>query len=1059
MKNNFLKVGSSLRMPKSFMVKVGLLFALFVLLQTSAFSRITEKDNKLNSDATNVQEMNSMKVNIISGTVTDGLSGDPLIGVNVVIAGTTTGVITDYNGNYTISVPDESALLEFSFIGYNKESVTVGTQSILDVILSPSIESLSEVVVVGYGTKTKTEITGSVASVAVDELNTGVNESVGNALQGRVTGVTVMQNSGSPGGGVEIRVRGNGSINDNSPLYVVDGLIVDDISTLNTADIDQMSVLKDAASAAIYGARGANGVVVITTKKGKRNEKVSVSFNTSHGVQSVWKLPTSLTAEERNTIHTEALTNDGTDASSSLWDYYNEEDNAVTRTDWFDEIFNTGYLSNSDLSLRGGSEKANYSFSLGYMNNKGTLEGTNFKRYNIRINTQFEPLKSLIIGENVSLVHSHQKYAQVASDYDGVLSAALFMFRDIPVYEDEENDVYGSPSGDFPNPVASLNVKNNHLKQYDATGNVYLEYEFFDIFTFRTDAGYHFNFYNKKEYTGVADGGGRGLDQSDLYQKDVTTNKYSWTNTLNGDKRIDKHHISGLVGMSIEHELQEYTINEATDFTSDDVALQYFDNATTYSYNVEGSATDYSLMSYFGRLSYSYDNKYMMAGNIRADGSSRFASSNRWGVFPSASAGWMLSRESFFDGLDDYVSNAKIRLSWGQLGNDKIDDYQYYSTIDSDIGSPTLDGASYSAVAQNSIANSSIKWEVTTQTDLGIDLGFFNNKLLLGLDIFDKETSDMLVQVPLVSSMGVEEAPYKNVGKVSNKGYDLGITYQNKDNDFKYDVTVNFSQVKNELVSMGIEGSNEIFVSEYKNSYVGRMAEGEPIGHFYVKNALGIFKSEEEINSYVDDDGNLIQPEAKPGDVKFEDVNGDGDINDDDRINGGSSFPDFTGSLNFSASYKGFDFNMLWSGSYGNKIFNGLKYGGVFMIGTDYNNSTEILDRWTEDNPDASLPRVTIDDDNNNKDYSTLYIEDGSYARMKYLTFGYTFSDNLITNSNISKLRLYVTMQNLITLTNYSGYDPEVGVDSGNDQANMFGVDKGTYPQAKAFIVGLNLNF
>jgi TonB-linked SusC/RagA family outer membrane protein len=991
----------------------------------------------------------------VTGKVTE-TGGEPLPGVTVLIKGTTNGTITNVDGIYSINNVPEGAVLVYSFVGMANQEIAVGNLSEINVTLISANIGLEEIVAIGYGTQRKADLTGAVSTVAPENLKQGINQSVSHALQGRVAGVTAIQNSGEPGGGVEIRIRGAGSINDNSPLYVVDG-IIGSIANLNPADIENMTVLKDAASAAIYGSRGANGVVIVTTKKGKKGQKTSVSFNTSQGVQQAWKMPTSLTAEERNLIHKEALTNDNTPSSASIWNYYNDPANAVTRTDWFSEVLKPAYISNSDLSFQGGNENSNFLFSLGYLDNNGILTGTNYKKYNIRFNSQHEIVKNLTFGENLSVVVTDQQIADTRGSYDGVLSAALFNMRNTPVWEDRANQIYGAPTGDFPNPVASLNSRDITQKNNGFAGNLYLEYKFLEMFTVKTDFGYTLNNGKNKNFKSIAINGGRGLDQNGLSEYYSTNKTWIWNNTVNFDKTIDKHHIAALAGMSMESGLNEWlSSGTAKQFSNQDPALRYFNNAGAFPEHVSGSADDYALQSYFGRVTYEYDNRYLFAANIRADGSSKFPQDKRWGVFPSFSAGWRISNEAFFSGLTNVVSDFKLRGSWGQLGNDKIPNYQYYSTV-STVSSPTLGGEQFTAVAQNRFANTNIQWEVTTQTDIGIDAGFLENKIQLTADYYDKETTDILVQVPLVSSLGVGIAPFRNAGKVSNKGFEFGVGYRNRDNEFKYEISGNAATVNNKLETLGVAGAKEIFTSDYKNVLVGRIAEGEPLGHFYVLNALGIFQSADEINSYTSTGGGKIQPNAVPGDVKFEDRNKDGVISADDRFNAGNSFPTFTYSLSFNAEYKGFDANMLWIGSQGNEIFNGLKLGGTFMQGTSYNNSPEILDRWTPTSKSNSVPRVTVKDLNNNKTYSTLYIEDGSFARMKYLTFGYTFDESIIGNS-ISKLRLYVTFQNLITISNYSGYDPEIGADGGFSN-NMYGVDKGVYPQAKAYILGLNINF
>jgi TonB-dependent starch-binding outer membrane protein SusC len=990
----------------------------------------------------------------VTGKVTD-VKGGAVPGVTVVVKGTTTGTVTDMEGNYSLDVPDTKASLLFSFVGYNTVQ-QAANQKVVNVVLAEDIKKLDDVVVIGYGSQKKADLTGSVATISPEKLNQGVTQSVAHALQGQAAGVTVIQNSGEPGGGVEIRIRGAGSINDNSPLYVVDG-IVGGIGGLNPADIESMSVLKDAASAAIYGSRGANGVIIVTTKKGKRNQKALVSFNTSQGSQSVWEMPTSLDAAQRNMIHKEALKNDGTPSSESIWNYYNDPQNAVTRTDWFKEVLKPATISNSDFSISGGGEKSNYNLSLGYLNDQGIVLDTYYKRYNLRFNSQHEIAKNLTFGENFSVISSEQKGADTRGGYDGVLSSALFSMRNTPVWTDKANLIYGTPTGDFPNPVASLNVKDNRNYGTSIGGDMYLEYKLFNVLTLKSDIGYTSGYSHSKGFQSIAIGGGRGLmNHNSIGENYSNYYQYEWNNTLSFDKRISNHHIAALAGMSMEANHSEYIGAGAQDFTDESPALRYLDNATSFPSHAGGSAGDDALMSYFGRVSYEFADKYLFAANMRADGSSKFAESKRWGTFPSVSGGWRISKEDFFSGLTNTVSDLKLRASWGQLGNDKIPGYQYYSTIGS-TGSPTLGGQAYTAVAQNSYSNPSIQWEVTTQKDLGIDANFLNDRLTFTADYFDKETDNILVQVPLVSSLGVSSAPYRNAGKVSNKGFDMGLTYRNRDHEFKYAVTGNVAHVDNKLVSFGIAGAKEIFAANYKNFNVGRIAEGQPIGHFYVLNALGIFKSDAEAQNYKDGAGNKIQPNAVAGDVKFEDRNHDGQISSDDRFNAGSSFPAFTYSINFSAEYKGFDVSMLWIGSSGNKIFNGLKLGGEFMQGTGYNNSTAILDRWTPTNTNASVPRVTVNDYNNNKAYSTLYLEDGGYARLKNLTFGYTFNKSLI-GDKIQKLRVYLTVQNLITLTKYTGFDPEVGA-YGDFSHNIFGVDTGNYPQTKSFLLGINFNF
>jgi TonB-dependent starch-binding outer membrane protein SusC len=1029
-------------------IKIALLIILTSSLSLSAAGSPAGPDGgSASADAPQTQKK-------VTGTVTD-TKGAALPGVTVSVKGTSVGTLTDVNGKFEVNVSGATDILAFSFVGMKPKEVPVGSGNVISVVLEEEMVGLNEVVVIGYGTQKKADLTGAVSTVAPEKIQ-GINQTVSHAIQGQMSGVTVIQNAGDPGSGVEIRVRGSGSINDNSPLYVVDGIITAGINSLNPADIESMSVLKDAASAAIYGSRGANGVIIITTKKGQRGQKATVSFNTSQGIQQVWKMPTSLNAEQMNMIHTEALTNDNIPQDQTIWDYYKDPANAVTRTDWFREIFRTGYISTNDLSIQGGTNNSNYLFSFGTLKDNGIVKGSDFARYNLRFNSQTDIIKNLTFGENLSLVYSDQQLVEDRGDYDGILSAALFSFRTTPVWADQANHIYGTPSGDFPNPVASIDSRDNHQKQLGFQGNAYLEYKLFNIFTLRSDFGYTMAYGKNKNFVAMAEGGGRGLYQNSLAESYSTNNVWLWNNTINFDKRFDRHHISGVAGMSMESGFYESTYaGTAKQFSNQDPSLRYYSNGGSFPDHATGGADDYALMSYFGRVSYEFADKYLLAANIRADGSSKFPKDNRWGIFPSVSGGWRISKEAFFSGLTDVVSELKLRASWGQLGNDKIPNYQYYSTISS-VESPTLGGAAYTAMAQNTIPNMNIKWEFTTQTNVGIDLGLLKDKLFITADYFDKETSDILVQVPLVASLGVSTAPFQNSGQVSNKGFDLGLSFRKKDREFKYEISANVSHVKNELVTLGIEGSREIFTSNYKNTQVGRIAEGLPIGHFWVLNALGIFQDQTEIDNYTKD-GNKIQPFAVPGDVKFQDRNGDGIISNSDRFNAGNSFPTLTYSLNMSAEYKGFDASLLLLGSQGNKIFNGLTLGGTIMQGVTYNNGPDILDRWTPTNHSNSVPRATILNPNGNTQYSTLYIKDGSYARVKYFTLGYTFKTGSI--GSISRLRVYTTLQNPITITKYNGYDPEVGADPGGLNNNMYGVDRGTYPQARTYIFGLNVTF
>ena len=535
----------------------------------------------------------------ISGKVIDD-KGVPVAGASIAVKGSGQGTNTDAAGNFSMQVPNRNITLVVSYIGFETKEVAVPESGSVNITLNRKDETLSDVVVIGFGTQKKVDVTGAISTVSAEKVNQGINQSVAHALQGRASGVTVIQNAGDPGGGVEIRIRGSGSINDNSPLYVIDGVISGGISGLNPADIENISILKDAASAAIYGSRGANGVVIVTTRKGKRDQRTNITYNASQGIQQVWRMPKALNAAERNIIHKEALTNDGTPLSEPVWNYYNDPDHAITRTDWFKETLQTGYISSHDLAIRGGSQRSNYSFSLGYLDNEGIVKNSNFTRYNVRFNSQHELAKNLLLGENAFIVISRQRLADTKPSYTGVLNSALFNFRDIPVYVDKENEVYGAPSGDFPNPVALVNSRDNTAKNVNIAGNVYVEYKFLKFLTAKTYFAYNWGFLKSKNFTAMASGGGRGLTENSLSEGYSTTTTWIWNNTLSADKTFDKHHIAGLIGTSAEEGINEF-LNSGTarNFSIQERALRYFSNASTYPDHASGSADDYTLQAYF----------------------------------------------------------------------------------------------------------------------------------------------------------------------------------------------------------------------------------------------------------------------------------------------------------------------------------------------------------------------------------------------------------------------------------------------------------------------------
>lgn len=1007
----------------------------------------------------------------ISGVIKDE-KGFTLPGVSIAVKGTTTGTITDLDGKYSINVPS-GAVLAFNYVGFVPQEVKIGNQSTLDIILKEDTQTLDEVVVVGYTTQKKADLTGAVSSVKMSSLNDMSVSGINSALQGRMSGVTVLQSSGAPGSGTSIRIRGMGTFGNNEPLYVIDGMPADNMNDINPGDIERIDVLKDAASAAIYGSRAANGVVIIQTKKGGKSDKVNIAFNTHHGVSMAQRKIDVLNAAQRNTIHLEAYDNaikyDGYDKTAP--DYYTSDFAKVSRTNWQDEIFSSAaYQANYDLSLSGGSDKFKYNIMGAHLKQDGLLKNSSFNRTTLRINTELEVFKNFKVGENLMITHSKQMLVPEMGA-NGAIASALQFDPSVSVYENKAKGIYsgsGELGADLRNPVAVLDRSDRARTRDRIFGNVYAEYKFLNDFTIKTDLGYDWSDWGDKWFVTRVPEAGRASNTNELTERGWKDTKWITTTTLKYDKVIGLNKLMLLGGTSYEAFNSEYTNARGTGFISEDKSQRYLSAATNIAW-MQGGREEWAMNSYFARLDYSFGDRYLLSANFRTDGSSKFEKGNRWGYFPSVSGGWRISEESFFETLKEKaIQNLKLRASWGKLGNqDMGSNYPtkvlIANTTDND-GYNTVFGSTETAGFgryESTLANPDLKWEVTTQTDLGLDISFLN-KFDFGFDYFIKKSSDVLLEIPVPSLAGVDGGMMVNAAEVRNRGFDMNLSYNTKVKDFNISAYGNFSKVKNEVLSMGT-GNRNMFTSSYRGTNITRTRVGEPIAHFYGYKNGGVFKSQEEIDTYVNEKGEKIQPVAKVGDLKFLDLDGNGKIDSNDQTNIGSGFPDFTYGFGADLEYKGFDLSFFFQGVAGYDIFNAIKYEGMF-VDPRYNQFAAILDRYhPTNNPGGNGPRVTIKDTNNNRRMSDYYVDKGDYLRLKTLTLGYTFNRNTIKKLGLQKLRVYATVQNLLTFTSYKGFDPELGETYANELDSYgvteIGVDRGQFPQPRTFIMGVNINF
>lgn len=982
----------------------------------------------------------------VTGTVTD-VSGEPIIGANIRIKGTTTGTITDIDGNFSIEAKPQS-VIEVSYIGYLTQETVINNQKSIRFLLKEDTKTLDEVVVIGYGVQKKADLTGSVANINTEKLNTQSNANIGQALQGKIAGVDIVSQGGAPGSGTRIMVRGIGTLNNASPLYIVDGMYMNSIDHINPNDIASIDVLKDASSAAIYGSRAANGVIIVTTKEGSNTEgKPIIDLSVNLGISTASKFLDMLDAKgwaEVTTIARQAI---GKPALDMATDLANKPDN-----DWQDIMFRPALMQNYNLAVKGGGKYSTYYTGLGYFNQDGIVKGTNYQRYNIQSKNDYKR-GIFSAGTNLIISFSHDKplHQELRG---GMIGTILQSVPTLEKYDDTREGGYGGTYGDvvnIPHPLAIIddNIMDRYNENVKIFANLYAQIELFKGLKYKLNLTPDFSFERYKNYLNKYDFGLATNSITQLTERQRRRRNILVENLLTFDRTFGEHKISALAGYTYQDSRFRHIQAYGEGLPQ---GLEEIDAATTNRSN-EGNSWRSVLTSILGRVFYSYQNKYLFTATIRRDGSSKFGKNNRYGYFPSFSLGWNVAEEKFMENVH-WLDQLKLRGGYGVLGNQEIDNYQYSSTITTGINYPDGNGGLLQGAFPKNFANPDIKWEETAMTNVGIDFMAFNNRLSLTADYYVKNTKDILLTVPIPISSGGANDPIRNAGKIRNNGFEFNLGWMDQPNpDISYGINLIGSFNKNKVIAMGSGSGSIKGGSTNQNITTSETKAGYPIGGYWLISTAGYFNSQEEVDAYAKD-GKKIQPAAEPGDIKFVDANNDGVINDDDRVFQGSPFPDFTFALNGNMRYKNFDLSIGLQGVLGNKIYNATRQT-LEDVTKGSNFLASCLDYWTPENKNASHPRLTWDDPNRNtRAESDRYLENGSYLRLRSVQLGYTFPQTWFKGA-IQHARVYINAENLFTITSYSGYSPDVNADN----ANYRGFDNFIYPTNRTFMLGLNVTF
>lgn len=979
----------------------------------------------------------------ISGKVTDE-NGIELPGASVVIQGTSIGTTSDLDGNYKLSVPD-GAVIEVSFVGYKTQVITVGSRTVIDVSMAEDLATLGEVLVVGYGTVEKKDATGAISSVKGEDFRNQPVNGVDKALQGRIAGVQVVRNGGSPGASTAIRIRGTGTVNDSEPLYIVDGIPTSSIDGINPNNIESVEVLKDASASAIYGTRAANGVVIITTRQGVSG-KLNMNINSYTGISTVGKTIDVLDAPTLAEIKRERYINDGIPVNP-IWQ---DAQYQTQRTNWQDELFTTGKTQNVDLTISGGSEKSTFMVALGYYNEEGIVKKAKADRFSLRINSDHKVSKWLKVGQNMLLSTRTSNNFNTLSAQNGLVWSAIRFHPGLPVKDSDGNYSSNQISGEFGdinNPIFDVDINDSNNRTTRLLSNLTTEITITKDLKFKANFGIDGSINDSKYFSPIItnqirqnpnNSVGRGYNQS----HSILIEYFLSYNKTFGDNKI------GFVGGYTQQSFDSQGFNASARSLPDEDPSQRFLSTGTANTTGEFRAHD-GLRSVFGRANYSFKDKYLLTATVRSDESSRFLDGNRRGVFPAFSLGWRLSDEDFFD--VPFISEMKMTGGWGELGNQNIPRLQYLARISrGDRYSFGLDGSNHVVGArQSSFANENITWETVRMTNVGVSIGFLDNRLTSNFNYFIKNTDDMLLSPPTIGAQGSNPSPYLNIGKVRNKGLEIELNWQSSKSEFSYNIGGNAAFINNEVVEL-VDGT---FLASRlygrPNQEISRTYVGNPIGTFYGWKTDGLFQTQAEV------DGHADQPGAQPGDVRFVDTNDDNVIDDQDRTILGSPHPKMSYGINANMAYKGFDFTLFFLGVAGVEIYNADRMQGL-DASYPFNLYSEITGRWTGPGTSNEIPRVSTLRTNLNHRTSDMFIESGDFLRLKNLTIGYTLPTSTTDKIGLSRLRFYVTGQNVFTITGYSGLDPELGITDGNTQQN---VDFAQFPQARTFLVGVNIGF
>ncbi len=1008
---------------------------------------------------------------VVTGNVSSADGSLP--GASVIEKGTSNGAITDIDGNYKIDVAEDATLV-FSFVGFKTKEVTLAGRNEVNIFLEVDVQTLSDIVVIGYGYQKKKDLTSAISVVESEKIQDLPIINPAQAMQGLATGVSVTSSSGAPGDNPIIRIRGVGTVNSTDPLYVVDGVPTTNLNSVNPQDIESIQVLKDAASAAIYGSRGANGVIIVNTKNGQGVKGTQIYFSGFYGIQELGKDIDALNSQQYAELAQEiaVVSSTGFQQQSpplAVNEYLNGIN--TTNTPWVDELFANvpAPIQNYNFGVANSGDEGSYNISIGYFSQEGVIINTGYEKVNFRINSQVEKGR-LRIGESIGLTYSERQLANRPSG-QSLLRTAFMSTPTMPILDSTALGGYKGPTSydahNLVNPIGFQNLVEIKNRNYDLLGNAYLEFDIFKSLTYKFNYGIILGFDNNNRIAKafeMSDVAGTGLRTiSDNYNR---ATRHILENTFTFKERFGKHDITALVGYTQERQTFRSVGVETAGFLSENF-VTVGNGAQILGAN--GQLSEDGLSSILGRVLYAYNDKYLLTANFRRDGSSRFSETNRYGFFPSFSLGWRFADEGFMQGVD-WLSDGKIRGSYGLIGNQNISRYNYETNLNLNSNYVFYNGSGQEqlvqGVVQKTLPNPNAKWEATEMYNLGIEAELLDGRFELIADYFIKNTKDMLLQVAIPPSSGSNNAPFANVGEVVNRGYELTVINRSVWDKFGMNITANITGITNELTRTDLNANAPIVGGDIGIGNVTLSQPGQPIGSFYGFVTDGIYLNQFEIdamNSIDADTGNpiIFAPNVRPGDIRYKDLDGDGRLTDKDRDFIGNPFPDLTTSLDVNLSYGPFDLRVFFYGVFGNEIFNETKFY-TESLNSFVNQSTTVLNRWTPENTSTDIPRASPLGNTHNLRVSDRYIEDGSYIRLQTLTLGYSFPENLLERIAVQRMRVYFQTQNLFTFTNYSFYDPEVGQGETNADSryNLYaGIDRGNYPLVRSFNLGFKIEF